>query len=346
MALSATELQNLANASLDFHLRGAAQSQVLQNRPLYDDLIAGKKEFPAGKEYITEPVKGVYSSSMRGYDHDDEQEYINPANIKRTQVKWYETSSGISTTFTELKRNGISVTDDDSFQGSTVTQGEMVQLTNILDDKIEDLMEGTARSLHEMFWRDGTQDAKAIPGILSFILDSPSTGTTFGIDRAANSWWRNRASVSIDSSTASNNNLVNTLQKEFRQLRRYAKKPMHKFYAGSDFMDAFEKELRSKGNYTLEGWSKQGKIDASVADLAFKGIDIQYEPMLDDLSRSKYGYVLDMNQIKLRPMAGGEWMKRHTPKRPVEKYAMYMALTCTGAISARQLNSSGVYAIL
>ena len=345
MALSASELQNLANASIDFHMRGAAQAQVIQNRPLYNDLVASKKEFPAGKEYITEPVKGVYTSSMRGYSHDDEQEYVNPVNVKRTSVKWYEVSSGIQVTYTELKANGISVSDDDNFQGSTVTQGEMVQLTNILDDKIDDITEGSYRSLHEMFWRDGTQDAKAIPGILSFILDAPTTGVTFGIDRAQNSWWRNRYSLAIDAATASNNNLVNTLQKEFRQLRRYAKNPQHKFYAGSDFMDAFEKELRAKGNYTLEGWSKQGRIDASVADLSFKGIDIQYEPMLDDLSRAKYGYVLDMNQIKLRPMAGGEWLRRHTPKRPVEKYSMYMALTCTAAISARQLNSSGVYSI-
>lgn len=346
MALSATELANLANASLDFHLRDAAQSQILQDRPLYNALIAGKKEFPAGKEFITEPVKGSYTSSMRGYDHDDEQEYVNPVNVRRTQIKWYEVSSGISTTFTELKRNGITVTDDGDFQGSSVTQAEMVQLTNILDDKIDDLMEGSKRSLADMFWRDGTQDAKAIPGILSFILDSPATGTTFGIDRAANSWWRNRASVSIDSSTANNQNLVNTLQLEFRQLRRYAKNPKHAIFAGATFMDAFEKELRARGNYTLEGWSKQGKIDASVADLAFKGVAIQYDPTLDDLGRQKYAYVLDMNQIQLRPMAGGEWMKRHTPKRPVEKYAMYMALTCTGAIGARQLNSSGVYAIL
>lgn len=343
MALSATELTNLANASLDFHLHDAAKSQVLQDRPLYNDLIAGKKSFPGGKEYITEPVKGVYSSSMRGYDHDDEQNYVNPANIKRTQIKWYEVSSGISTTFTELKRNGIIVTDDgDSFSGSSVSQSEMVQLTNILDDKIDDLMEGSKRSLAEMFWRDGTQDAKAIPGILSFILDSPTTGTTFGIDRAANSFWRNRASLSIDSSTAANQNLVNTLQKEFRQLRRYVKNPKHRMYAGSTFMDYFEKELRSKGNYTLEGWSKMGKIDASIADISFKGIDVVYEPLLDDLSRDKYCYVLDLNAIQLRDMSG-EWMKRHTPRRPVEKYAMYMALTCTGAISARQLNSSGVY---
>jgi hypothetical protein len=90
----------------------------------------------------------------------------------------------------------------------------------------------------------------------------------------------------IDSSTAANQNLVNTLQFEFRQLRRYAT-PKHKFYAGSTFMDAFEKELRSKGNYTLEGWANQKSIDASVADIAFKGVMIQYEPLLDDLgSRS------------------------------------------------------------
>ena len=67
--------------------------------------------------------------------------------------------------------------------------------------------------------------------------------------------------------------------------------------------------------------------------------------LLDDLSLAKYGYVLDMNAIKLRDMQG-EWLRRHTPKRPVEKYAMYMGLTCTGGIIANQLNSSGVYAIL
>ena len=59
-----------------------------------------------------------------------------------------------------------------------------------------------------------------------------------------------------------------------------------------------------------------------------------YEPMLDDLSLQKYGYVLDMNAIKLRDMKG-EWMRKHTPKRLVEKYAMYMAITCTGALEAR-----------
>ena len=345
MPFTAQELSNIANSVLDFHVRGKPQSQILQDRPLYNDLMAGKKAFPGGKEFITYPVKGVYTTALSGYSHDDSVTFQNPANIKRAQAKWYEMSGGISLTHTELHVAGISVVDTNGANTTAHSQQELIQLTNLLDDKFEDMDEGTKRSMAEIMWRDGTQDSKVFPGITSFILDAPTTGTTFGLDRATNSWWRNRASVSIDSSTASNQNLVQTLQLEIRQLRRYAKSPQHKFYCGSTFMDAFEKELRSKGNYTLEGWANKGTIDASVADLAFKGINLQYEPLLDDLGRAKYGYILDMNNVQLRPMDGEEW-KIHTPARPPEKYVLYRATTWVGALCARQLNSSGVYAIL
>jgi len=66
---------------------------------------------------------------------------------------------------------------------------------------------------------------------------------------------------------------------------------------------------------------------------------------LDDLSKSKYCYALDLDAIRLRPM-DGEWMKKHTPARPPEKYVLYRALTSTGGLIANQLNTSGVYAIL
>lgn len=345
MPFSAQELQNITNAVLDYHIRGKVESQVIQDRPLYDTLKKGQKSFPGGKEKITGRVKGQYTSSMVGYSHDDEQSYANPANIKQWEAKWYEVGAGISVTLTELKVAGISVVDSmNSEKTTTHSDSELVALTNLLEDKFEDLDEGGKRSLAEMFWRDGSQDAKAIPGIQSFILTAPTTGLTFAIDRAANSWWRNRASLLIDSSTASNQNLVNTLQFEFRQLRRYAT-PKHRFYAGSSFMDAFEKELRSKGNYTLEGWANKKSIDASVADIAFKGVMIEYDPLLDDLGLQKYGFVLDMNAIKLWVMEG-EDMKTHSPARPPEKYVLYRAVTLTGALCANRLNTSGVYSIL
>jgi hypothetical protein len=345
MPFTAQELQNVSNAVLDYHLRGKVESQVVQDRPFYDDLRKSQKTFPGGKEKITGRVKGVYTSAMVGYSHDDEQSYANPANIKQWEAKWYEVGAGISVTLTELKVAGISVVDSmNSEKTTTHSDSELVALTNLLEDKFEDLDEGSKRSLAEMFWRDGSQDAKAIPGVQSIILTAPSTGVTLSIDRAANSWWRNRASLGIDSSTAANQNLVNTLQFEFRQLRRYAT-PKHRFYAGSSFMDAFEKELRSKGNYTLEGWANQKMIDASVADIAFKGVMIQYEPLLDDLGLQKFGYILDLNAIKLYVMEG-EDMKPHTPARPPEKYVLYRAVTLTGGLTANRLNTSGVYSIL
>lgn len=344
MPLSAEELVSLSNASLDHYIREQPKSQVLQKRPLYDALMSGSKEFGGALDYVKRNVKGVYTTSMSGYSHDDEVAYSNPANIKQAKAAWYEVASGIKVYYTELKKNGIHVVDSAFGKNVSASDDELQRISNIFDDKNEDLMEGSARSLAEMFWRDGTQDAKAIPGVLSFILDSPSTGTTFGIDRAGNSWWRNIASLAIDSSTASNQNLVNDLQVKFRQLRRYGS-PKHNIFAGSTWMDAFEKELRAKGNYTLEGWAKNGRIDASVADLAFKGVDITYEPLLDDLSRAKYAYVLDMKAIKLWKMEN-EWMVRHNPARPAEQYVLFRGITCTGAIMADQLNTSMVSSIL
>ena len=345
MAFTAQELANISASLLDFHVRGPAYAQSIQDRPFYDALMSGQKTFPGGKEFITEPVKGVYTTTLQGFDHDDEVGYANPANIKRTSVKWYELHAGISLTLTELKKEGISVTDSLNSKSTTEhSDRDVVVLTNLLEDKIDDLMEGFARSFTEMIWRDGTQDAKAVPGIQSFILNAPTVGTTFGIDRGANSWWRNRANISIDSTTASNQNLVNALQKDFRQLRRFRGRP-NKFLAGSDYMDFFEKELRNKGNYTLEGWAQKKRIDASVADIAFKGVDIEYEPVLDDLSLSKFGYIFDLRRLYLKSM-DGEDRKTHAPARPAERYVMYRSMTWTGALCASQLNCHEVSSCL
>lgn len=349
MPFTAQELANIGNAALDFYIKGPALSQTIQERPLMDVLMKRQKTFPGGKDFISMPVKGKYTTKMQGFSHDDTVGYGNPANIKRVIYPWKETHAGIEVTLSELKKDGISVVDSHRSESTTEhTDREKTALTNILDDKLEDMAEGWARDFNEMLWRDGTQDAKLVPGIRSFILDTPEVGTTGGLDRVANDWWRNRASLAIDVSTPANLNLVNTLQKEYRQLRRRRGNP-NMFFAGADFIEALEKELRSKGNYTDNGWavSKDGKnarFEASMSDIAFKGVPVQYDPTLDDLLLAKYGYWLDSKRITLMPM-DGEDRKTHTPGRPHDKYAMYRAMTWTGGLPVQQLNSSGVYSI-
>lgn len=347
MPFTVQELENIANQTLDFHLKGQAKSQTLQNKPLLRELRkpSNRKTFPGGKEFITRRVKGDYTTTIQGYQGDDSVTYANPANVKQAYVPWKEIHAGISVTLSELKANGISIVDSANGSGERMhSDREMVALSNLFQDKLEDMTEGFDRGMNLMLWRDGTQDSKEVPGIRSFIVNSPSSAAIVGgLDQSALSWWRNRASLNINAGTPANQNLVNTLQAEFRQLRRYGN-PRHVFLCGSDFLTAFEKELKALGNYTMTGWAQSGRIDASVADLAFKGVNLEYDPTLDDEGLAKYGFVIDMGAVNLMPM-DGEDMKKHTPARPENKYVLYRAVTWTGGLAYDQRNTSGVYSI-
>lgn len=346
MPFTPQEIENVANATINFHMdQGKVMSQAVQNKPLLDAMTKAEKEFPGGQGDITVRVKGIYSTVIQGFGGDDTVSYGNPTNIRTAKYPWKLIHSGIQFTMDELLRAGISV--QDTLQGkSTVThtQAEKIQLVDLIEDKIEDMKEGTDRGMNLMFWRDGTADPKLVPGLRSFILNDPTTATVVGgIDQSANTWWRNRASLAVDASTPANQNTVQKLQYEWRQLRRYGSNP-NLVLCGSDFLDAFEKELRSKGNYTLEGWAKSGRIDASVADVSFKGTEFTYDPTMDDESLQKYCYVLDTRYIK--PMVvSGEARKQHAPARPETKYVFYRAQTWVGGLVCNKRNAHGVYSI-
>lgn len=346
MPFTVQELENIANSALDYRFqKGKVFAQTIQDKPLLKLLMPKQKTFPGGKGDIDVRVKGDYTTTIMGYEHDDTVTYANPANTKRAYFPWKEIHWGIQFSYTELKKDGISIVDTlDGANETRHSERELTMLANILDEKIDDMQEGGERGFNNMFWRDGTQDSKQVPGIRSLIVTSPSTTVVGGIDPAVNSWWRNRVNISINAGTPANQVLVKTLQTEFRQLRRYGS-PKHKALCGSDFLTAFEDELRSKGNYTDQGWANKGRIDGSIADLAFKGVDFDYDPTLDDLGLSKYAYIMDMNAIKPMVMEG-EDMKTHNPARPEDKYVFYRAKTWTGGLIVNQRNTSGVYAIL
>jgi hypothetical protein len=340
------EVENIANAAIDFHFkRGTVFKQSIQNKPLLKAFNAAEKTFPGGKGNLTVRVKGTYTTTIQGFSGDDTVSYANPANIKTANFPYKMIHAGISFTMDELIKDGISVVDSTTGKNTTEhSEREMTALANLLEDKLDDMDEGTARGFNQMFWKDGTQDATLVPGIRSIVLDSPTSSTVVGgIDQNANTWWQNRASLALASGTPANLVVVTKLQNEIRQLRRYGGDPRLAL-AGSSFLDFFEQELRSKGNYTLEGWAKQGRIDASVADVAFKGIDINYDPTLDDLGLNKYCFFLDMKH--LFPMVvDGENMKKHAPARPENKYVFYRAVTWVGGLVTNQRNCHGVYSI-
>lgn len=352
MAFSQAEIDNIANAALDYYIsKGNVFSSTIQDKPLLAAMDGKAKTFPGGKGQVSVGVKGQYDSSLGGYTHNDTVNYVNPAKIKRANYSWKEHHIGIGVTLTELKRDGITVVDSMNSDSLKNNRGrEESALANLLEDKLGDMAEGYAKGLNSFLWGDGTADANAMAGIRAFVKDTPAAAaqTVGGIDQnaAANSWWRNRVNLAV-TTTATGDELLTMLNAEFRQLQRFGGKP-DVALCGSDFMDRLTKELRARGYYTQSGFARS--TDIKHGDVTFGGLVFKYDPTMDDIGTtlggvtnySKRAYILDSSKMCLYYMEN-EKMKKHSPARPHNQYVMYRAITTTGCLSATQLNCHGVY---
>lgn len=361
MGISAGELAMVGNSALDFYFnKGTAFQQTLQSRPMVRTMEGASKKFPGGKGDIDLAIQGAYGNAgtndtLTGYDYDDTVTFYNPANLDRIQFPWREHHIGLTVTHTELKNDGISVSDE---MGNTSqhTGRDATMLINLFETKLFDFGEQYSRSLNTLLWGDGTADAKALAGMQSILVADPSIGTIGGLNRATagNEYFRNRAHTAafgiavgttpslaahgggaITSATADGGALWQALQYNARQLRRYGGKP-NKFLAGSDFIDALEREMRANGTYSQTGFTKSQ--DGAVGPMLFDGTIVEYDPTLDDLSLEKRGYWWDSRHICLMKMTN-EWRKIHKPARPSDKFVLNRSITSTGQMIAQQVNS-------
>jgi len=365
MAFTAGEVTNIGNAQTDWYLdKGEQFRQTLQKRPLMDKLVSRKKFFGSGKGSLTVAVSGAFGAggvndTLKGYTHDDQVVFYTPANIKRAVYAWREHHLGIVMTHTELKMDGISVVDPGSNGEKTTehSRRELTTLVSLFDDKLFDVTEKYARDFNALLYGDGVADAKALHGLKLLVADDPSVGVVGGINRATAGfeWWRNRARTAafgvkvsgtpalgawgggaVTSNIADGGALLQVLQSELRQLSRYGGKP-DLFVVGSDFLGAMEKEMRANGSYSMTGFTKNQ--DGSMGDMYFSGSPIVYDPTLDDLGLAKRGYWLDTSKIGIYAMED-EWMHKHTPARPADKFIMYRSITSTCQLIGKQFNSS------
>lgn len=354
MAFSVQELANISAAALDFYIKGPAFAQTIQEKPLLSAMIAAQKTFSGGAGNISIPVQFDYdTSSFQGYTHNDTVGYSNPANLKRALFPWKELHAGISLTMTELKIDGISVTDSAaSAKTSNHSDRDIHVLTGLLDNKLADMAESWSRSFDTMLHGDGTSDPLEVAGIAALIADYPLAGIIGGLNRASIPAWRNRSLVDQTGSggsdlritpSASTQSLSRTLRSEVRQLKRYGGTP-NLVIAGSRFLEALELEIQEKGIYTQSGFAK-GTNDIGMSEISMMGVGkFLYDPTLDDLGREDFCYFIDTKNVGLHVMEG-EDRKTHNPTRPAEQYVLYRAMTWTGALCAKQLNGCGVYQV-
>lgn len=353
MAFTVDQITEINNSSLQIFLdKPKVWAQNIQNKPMLDAFQRRAGNFAGGggaDKKVSGGVKsGQSGGTLQGFENDDQLTFYNPTPGKRWAFSWKEHHIGMKLDQTELKANGINVIEDGSDQSTSDIDGaEEFRLANILDEKNDDLMEDYNKSLETLIHGDGTSDSKALAGVTSLILDAPTTGSTGGISRDVNTWWRNRASLGIASATTGGGVLIAKLDQEIRQLARYAGGSENiKWFAGSSFIDAYKNELRGNGYYSFTMSKDSGAPDGSMQDPNHNNMPIVYDPWLDDNSKAKYCYAIDMskNGIRLLYMNGNR-MKKHNPARPYDRMVMYNGITTTAVMVAKRLNSSAVYSI-
>jgi hypothetical protein len=343
MALGFVVASDIVNAVLIHYVRGKTLSQSTQDKPLLRELKSKQKAFAAGNLQISEPLQFTYMSDTPGFfvgwSEDDAINFAQAQNILRAVYPWRAVSAGIGFTWMEMMKDGVTISNNNKI--SVHSQREAEILTELMENRMADFDESWMRAMNLMLWADGSQDAKAVPGLTSLITDTPTVGTTGGVSRTQYPLWQNFANLNIGVSAA-NQTLTRTLRNQVRLLKQFGGKP-NKIFCGSKFIEALEVEVTEKGLYTQQGFAK-GENDAGVDKIKMLGLGtFEWDPTLDNRGQANRCYVYDDRRIKLMPMQGEE-NKVLTPERPYNYMVFFRNITWVGGMTVTQNNCNAIFA--
>lgn len=355
MDFTASEVEAIASALLDHHVKTAAIDSAKFAKPTLERLIKGKKTFNATKGDITMPVRLEHGNNgvddgLEGIGPADELKFYNPSNLRRARYTRRKHHIGVTMTEDELEDYGINIVDE---MGKTSGGGtaEHAQIADALKEKMVEFDEQHDEELNTLIWGDGLADSKALSGIRSIILDDPTQGTVGGLSCALNPKWRNRAHTAahgasggtgaITSNTAGGGELMQVLTKDARQLARFGGRVTMR-PSGSDFLDALEREVRANGKYSESGFG--GVHNIGVGEARLDGMVFYYDPELDNMGRAKWSYAISGKNMKLM-CREGLWKKVRNPARPYNRFVIHKSLVSTCQLTNDQMNGHAVYQI-
>lgn len=340
---TADQLDQLVQTTLPFYIKDKLFAQADYATPALNKFREKKKTYPGGTEIIIGARFGK-QSQFDLVSSSDQQLTFNEYNpLKQAKYTWEMNHLGLTFSWQEALTAGFSIAQGDKGNFPAVSKQDEIRIQNFLSSKYEQMDYDARYSFsQDRIWSTG---ANGFAGIPALITDSPATGVTGTLSRAANPLWRNRARVGASKITpsAANQTLTQILRTEMVQLRRYGS-AMHVAYCGNLFMEALRVEMTAKGDYTQTGFASKS-TDIGVNGVMLDGMMFMYEPALDEIGESDRCYIIDHSSIFLYMHSGND-MTMHEPARPYDRLNYYKSLLWSGAMVAHRLNSSGVYEVL
>ncbi len=350
MAFNAEQLAYGGRAAIDFFLKNDPIDQVNTAHPLFEKLVANRKDYTGGKQFVVEQIREANDSNFQGYFGDSQVTYNRKRTLNQAQYEYGSFHDGFGLNEDELVQNGIVMTDD---RNATPSNSEKVQLTNLIKENMETLKLGFTEGFDKMLHRDGTQSTLEIAGLDLLIALAPVTGTVGGIDAAVKTYWRNNFSLDISQA-----NLIQQMETEWRNCVRFGGQSPNFILAGETFIDTYRKAADSviDRQLTVSGRGP-ANFDASIGQgtrtgLFFKGVEIIWDPVFTDLDVEdspaqewdSRAYFINTRHIKLRPIAG-HWMVGRKPPRVYDRYVQYWATTAKAAMTTGKRRAHAVLTV-
>jgi hypothetical protein len=352
MPFNTEQLAYAGKAAIDYFQKNDPIDEVNIAHPFLKKLMEKKKDYAGGLQYVVEQLRYSNDSNFQSYFGDSQVTFNRKRTLTQAKYAWGSFHDGFGLNEDELAQNGITMTDD---KNAVPSDAEKVQLTNLLKENQETLKLGFNENFDLMLHRDGTASSTDIAGLDLLVATDPTTSTTIGtINQNTNLWWRNNKSLAINSATAGL--LIATMETQWRECTRYGGKAPDFILAGGAFIDAY---LKSGGatvtrQITNDAGLKKGgvSIDAGTNGVYFKGVEIIWDPVFDVLDTldspatpwAKRCYFLNMDTIRLRPIAG-HWMVSRKPPRVYDRYVHYWALTSKASLTTNKRNANAVLSI-
>jgi len=350
MAFNAEQLAYGGRAAIDFFLKNDPIDQVNTAHPLFEKLVANRKEYAGGKQFVVEQIREANDSNFQGFFGDSQVTYNRKRTLNQAQYEYGSFHDGFGLNEDELVQNGITMTDD---RNATPSGSEKVQLTNLIKENMETLKLGFTEGFDKMLHRDGTQSTLEIAGLDLLIATAPTTGTVGGIDAATKTYWRNAFSLDITQA-----NLIKQMEIEWRNCVRFGGQSPDFILAGETFIDTYRAAADSVIDRQLTVTGRgPANFDASVGQgtrtgLFFKGVEIIWDPVFTVLDTEdspaqewdSRAYFINTRHIKLRPIAG-HWMIGRKPPRVYDRYVQYWATTAKAALTTGKRRAHAVLTV-
>ncbi len=310
-----------------------------QAMPMYDDFMKSKSTDSGSAGGVTHVLlKSTGGSQLQGWQRRDVLGFQETTVDLKLEYQFYNVHMGLEMVHDDLLNMGYAISYNERDRNpkkpfKTQRPDELNRLCDLVQEKIETLLDDWKIEQCRMLLRDGSTDSKVPPGLDALVNMTPTTGTVGGKSRA-NPLLQHKVTTGL--TTTNGGTLFTGMKAALRAANlnsRGRSAKIDKLYAGSAFIDGYIAWRLNNGWTVNTTASKLGSIDLQIEDndLKFGGIQIVWDPTLDYLDTiespsvawSKRCYGLASKAIKVLTPPGMDMQFTHPPEPGDQRFTRW-----------------------